>query len=57
MAADAQPQYGNSAFWESRYREETAKTAFDWYLTYNGLKEVITMLKYEIMRKHLSISL
>merc|ERR1712046_328431 len=35
------PQYGNAGWWESRYREDGVKTTFDWYLTYNGLKEVL----------------
>jgi len=40
-AAHASPQYGNPGFWEARYRQDPSKTAFDWYLTYNGLQEVL----------------
>jgi len=34
------PQYGALGWWEARYRSEPDKKAFDWYLTYTGLKEV-----------------
>jgi len=33
--------YGNVGWWEARYRSDPAKVAFDWYLTYNSLKEAL----------------
>merc|ERR1711907_437420 len=34
-------KYGNLGYWEARYRGDPTKVAFDWYLTYNGLQEVL----------------